>query len=367
MHWHQALQRGQRTLLLLPAGQSKLSAQDLHLQDIRHLRIHGARRRALLRIGLMINSRKKLLLVVLIVGASAASGLFVWHKLTKPSEENDPVAYYLHVAHPKYNMLPRSVVSTELTGSGESYYMNFLDLLSRGTVIGASHKPSEESWIIELPGPIQQRHGLGKLKVNDAMHQKLLQQSAETLGARFAASSADEYLTVRARYGARADRALFEKRFPSSFDGTFQYLAGKPPRPDEGPSDLIRMLFDRDRPHAIGNGREAVAIAYGYAIPGEIRCDLSPTSLGYAGWYGGTTTSLEPFTTHEHDYRALITSHGPLPAAEVGFILFYKDKPPRPLCFQFVWNPIRNEWILAFTLLNNYPPQELEKGEIPIF
>ncbi len=198
----------------------------------------------------MINSRKKFLLAILIVGASAASGFFVWHKLTKPSEENDPVAFYLHVAHPKYNMLPKSVVSTELAGSGESYYLNFLDLLSRGTVIGASHKPSEESWIIELPGPIQQRHGLGKLTVNDAMHQKLLQQSAETLGARFAASSADEYLAVRARYGARADRALFERRFPSSFDGTFQYLAGKPPARMKGPPislDCCLIVIDLTR------------------------------------------------------------------------------------------------------------------------
>lgn len=312
-------------------------------------------------------SRKKALVLLLIAGTSAACGIYVWHQLTKPSEENDPVAYYLHIAQPLYNALPKATVSFEPTGPGEADNARFLDLLSRGTVVGASHQPAEEGWVVDLPTPVQQRHRLVKLTVTDVMHKKLVRQTAETFAARFAASSPDEYLGVRARYGARADRLLFEKRFPSSFDGTFQYLAGKPPGPDEGPADLIKLLFDRDRPHAIGNGGDAVAIAYGYAIPGEIRCDLSPTSLGYAGWYGGTSTSLEPFTTHQHDFRALLSSHGPLPAAEVGFILFYKDKPPRPLCFQFVWNPILNEWILAFTVLNNYPPQELEKGEIPVF
>ena len=307
---------------------------------------------------------RRALSVLLIAIVSIGGGLFVWYRLTKLSAENDPVAHSLYVAEPLYRVLPRTALASDPIGNGAFW---FRDLLAQATIVGADSQTAEHTRLIDLPPPVQRHHQRTNLVVTEPMHEKLIRQASETLAARFLARSPEEYLAVRARFGAHADHALFDKRFPDSFDGTFEYLVGRSVKPGEGPAELIGLLFDRAQPHAIGNGGDSVALAYGYAVAGEIRCDLSPTPLGYAGWYGASSTQLEPFTPHRRDFRESVRSHGILPAAEIGCILFFADRPPRPLCLQFIWDPETSDWILAFVVQSNYPQKELDNGEIPIF
>ncbi len=309
-----------------------------------------------------MRNRGRALVLLLIAAVSVGGGFLVWHQLTKISPKNDPVAYSLHVAQPLYRALPSTGFASIRAEDGW-----FRGLLEQATIVGATSRPAERDFVVDLPPPVQRSHQRAGLTIFEAMHEKLMRQASETLAARFASGSSENYLAVRARYGAHADRALLEQRFPDSFDGTFEYLARRPPEAGEGPAELVRLLFDRPRPHAIGHGQDSVALAYGYAVAGEIRCDLSPASLGYEGWYGASSTSLEPFTTHRQDFRESVRTHKVLPAAEIGCVLFFPDRPPRPLCLQFVWNPEVNDWILAFVVQSNFPQKELENGEIPLF
>lgn len=287
--------------------------------------------------------------IVVVLVVSLVGVLVAWRALTAPSPENDPIRYSMARAAPVYGALPRVEC-----GDGEGFAAEVRAAMARAEVVGVSpgvrgDGSFELASITGLPDEERPRISI----ITPAMHDALVDQATEILTTRFGPALPAAYLEARAARGAIADGARYEHRYPDAFAWMHNMLLGRPPGPGDSVTTLFQSVFARHRPDAISVGA-GLAIAYGVWTSSGVLTDLSDATLGYGGWYGGVSSWNGPMVLPARTAAEIVGVHGAQPAAQVGTVMFYTDRPPRPLVLQFVWDPMENDWTLQDVMITNH-------------
>lgn len=300
------------------------------------------------------------------IGAAVAItvGAITWHQLTKPSIENDEVAYYIAAAQPLYSSLPRLTVDRSLNGSqlfAEELYSAF----SSAEVVGA-RQSDDDGYEILYPPELSEASRPSTNRISAQMHDQLLREASAILSTRFAAIHPEQYIEHRARQDAILSRHRFDKHFPHMFDAVAKRILGTEDVADASPETIFRTAFERHVPNALATGA-GMAVAYGVDSPTLVRADLSEAALGYTGWSGGLSLGFAPMTTQSFTRAELLEQFGALPCAYVGVVMYYADRSPRPLVLWFDWHPIAEQWVLMRVMLVNFAHSEAMASMYPEF
>lgn len=308
--------------------------------------------------------RRRAVLGIMSVIIVVAIGATAWHNLTRVSAENDPVAYYIGQAAPMYAALPRLPAPMGTPDGKDRFTTALHGALSNAQVVGAV--PAPEGLRIVLPASIARRYEASLPRVSRAMHAALIEQAAVLMGLRLDALSPGPYLAFRAAHGATLDRASYERHYPGTLDYSARIVMGERYTGTETPATIFEVSYPLNLPDAVATG-DGLAIGYGLACDEYTDADLSEAALGYVGWSGGLTLAYGPTTVTERTLSEIVATHGAVPLATVGMIAYYADRPARPLCLRFVWDPGTGGWALDRIIVSNITETEAASNACPIF
>jgi hypothetical protein len=291
-------------------------------------------------------------------------GAFVWHRLTRPSLENDEIAFYIAEAQPLYRSLPRINLG-EGTAEPDLVRDKVLESLRSAEVVGVG--PSSSGALeIQFPSSIPPSSLPAIRSITPEMHESLVNEAADLVVERFVNRDPSRYITYRAGRGATLARERYDKHFPGTFEAVAARLLGPGLVSGATPRTLLEASFANHVPSEIAAGN-GVAIAYGVDSPMLAYADLAEATLGYTGWSGGLSLGFAPMTSLPYTRSELLAELGPLPSAYVGFVTFYTDRSPRPMAFWFNWNAVENRWILMRVMLMNFSNEEAMASMYPEF
>lgn len=304
----------------------------------------------------------------LVIGAVAIvnmiAGATVWHRLTRPSLENDEVAFYIAAAQPLYRSLPRINLESG-AADPESLRTMFLEELRSAEVVGVQPSPSG-AFDIQLPSSLPPSGKPSIRSISPEMHEDLLREATDLVFQRFVNRDSSQYIAYREAQGATLTMARYEKHFPGSFEAVATRLLGTDDIAEASPRSIFQASFAENIPEEIALG-QGMAIAYGVDSPALSYADLSEASLGYTGWSGGLSLGFAPMTSLPYTRAELLSRFGALPCAYVGFVTYYPDRSPRPIALWFNWNPDESKWILMRVILMNFPNEEAMASMYPEF